>query len=113
MILEQCKGVHWVDLGESFQTHIFLQNLASIQPRMGPKKFESSSKKSSRRPPQALGPGVSDLQKGQSVQGDRFDLGGTGGVGTPHPREEDRFSVFLGGSGRKLAAFQHIAAGVC
>ena len=32
MILEQCKGVHCVDLGESFQTHIFLQNLASMQP---------------------------------------------------------------------------------
>ena len=25
MILEQCKGVHCVDLGENFQTHIFLQ----------------------------------------------------------------------------------------
>ena len=32
-IAEQCKGVHCVDLGESFQTHIYLQNLASIQPR--------------------------------------------------------------------------------
>ena len=29
---KQCKGVHCVDLGESFQTHIFLQILASIQP---------------------------------------------------------------------------------
>ena len=28
-----CKGVHCVDLGESFQTHIFLQNFVSIQPR--------------------------------------------------------------------------------
>ena len=27
------KGVHFVDLGESFPTHIYLQNLASIQPR--------------------------------------------------------------------------------
>ena len=32
-ITELCKGVHCVDLGESYQTHIFLQNLASIQPR--------------------------------------------------------------------------------
>ena len=32
MISELCKGVHCVDLGESFQTHIYLQNLASIQP---------------------------------------------------------------------------------
>ena len=39
MILEQCKGVHCVDLGESFQTHIYLQNLASIQPRTSPLKF--------------------------------------------------------------------------
>ena len=33
MILDQCKGVHCVDLGESFQTHIYLQNFVSIQPR--------------------------------------------------------------------------------
>ena len=32
MISELCKGVHCVDLDESFQTHIYLQNLASIQP---------------------------------------------------------------------------------
>ena len=30
---ERCKGVHCVDLGESFPTRIYLQNLASIQPR--------------------------------------------------------------------------------
>ena len=34
---ERCKGVHCVDLGERFPTHIFLQNLASIQPRTIPK----------------------------------------------------------------------------
>ena len=44
MILEQCKQVHCVDLGESFQTHILLQNLASIAPitpppRTSPVKF--------------------------------------------------------------------------
>ena len=27
------EGVHFVDLDESFQAHIYLQNLASIQPR--------------------------------------------------------------------------------
>ena len=32
--------MHCVDLGESFQTHIFLQNLASIQPRTSPIKFD-------------------------------------------------------------------------
>ena len=31
-IEELCKGMHCVDLGESCQTHIFLQNLAPIQP---------------------------------------------------------------------------------
>ena len=36
-IAELCKGVHCVDLGESFQTHIYLQNLASIQPRRWPR----------------------------------------------------------------------------
>ena len=39
MILKLCKGVHCVDLGESFQTHIYLQNLALIQPRTSPVKF--------------------------------------------------------------------------
>ena len=43
MILELCKGVHCVDLGESFPTHIFLQNLASIQPRTSPVKFARPS----------------------------------------------------------------------
>ena len=42
-IAELCKGVHCVDLGESFQTHIYLQNLASIQPRTSPVKFARSS----------------------------------------------------------------------
>ena len=42
VILELCKGVHCVDLGESFQTHIYLQNLASIQPRTSPLKFVGS-----------------------------------------------------------------------
>ena len=33
-----CKGVHCVDLGESFPTSIYLQNLVSIQPRTSPTK---------------------------------------------------------------------------
>ena len=43
MILELCKGVHCVDLGESFQTHIYLQILVSTQPRTSPVKFARSS----------------------------------------------------------------------
>ena len=40
-IRELCKGVHCVDLGESFPTSIFLQNLASIQQRTSPLKLDS------------------------------------------------------------------------
>ena len=42
-IKERCKGVHCVDLGESFPRSIYLQNLASIQPRTSPVKFVNSS----------------------------------------------------------------------
>ena len=38
---ERCKGVHCVDLGESFHMSICLQNVASIQPRTSPSKLES------------------------------------------------------------------------
>ena len=34
--------MHCVDLGKSFQTHIFLQNFVSIQPRTSPVKFAAS-----------------------------------------------------------------------
>ena len=40
-IPKRCRGVHFVDLGESFPTHIYLQNLASIQPRTSPSKLDS------------------------------------------------------------------------
>ena len=39
VIRERCKGVHCVDLGESFPTSIYLQKSASIQPRTSPLKF--------------------------------------------------------------------------
>ena len=42
-IRERWKGVHCVDLDESFPTSIYLQNLASIQPRTSPNKFETLS----------------------------------------------------------------------
>ena len=45
-----CEGVHCVDLGESFQTHIHLQNLASTQPSTSPLKFARSSSAPRRRP---------------------------------------------------------------
>ena len=34
--------MHCVDLDESFQTHIYLQNFISIQPRTSPVKFAAS-----------------------------------------------------------------------
>ena len=37
--LKRCKGVHCVDLSESFPTSIYLQKSASIQPRTSPSKF--------------------------------------------------------------------------
>ena len=40
----------YVDLGESFPTHIFLQNLASIQPRTSLVKFARSSNAAAPRP---------------------------------------------------------------
>ena len=43
LFLELCKRVHCVDLGESFQTHIYLQNFVSIQPRTSPVKFAASA----------------------------------------------------------------------
>ena len=41
-IAELCKGVHCVDLGESFPTHSLLQNLDSIQPLASSFKFARS-----------------------------------------------------------------------
>ena len=38
-IRERCKGVHCVDLSESFPTSIYLQKSASIHPRTSPSKF--------------------------------------------------------------------------
>ena len=40
-IPKRCKGVHCVDLGESFPTSIYLQKSASIQPRTSPSKVYS------------------------------------------------------------------------
>ena len=64
-LAELCKGVHFVDLGESFQTHIYLQNLASTQPRTSPLKFAARrcgvSAERSAAPPRAARPGWASL----------------------------------------------------
>ena len=58
MIVEQCKGVNCVNLGESFQTHIYLQKLASIQKITSSIKFDRLAQKLSgpRRTPRRLPP---------------------------------------------------------
>ena len=60
MVLEQCRGVHFLDFGERFQKHTYLQNLASIQPRT------SSTKMRARRPTQ---PRDLYTEKWQTLQG--------------------------------------------
>ena len=57
MILELCKGVHCVDIGESFQTHIYFQNFVSIQRRTSPPKFPIFAV-NTRQPGGAPSPGV-------------------------------------------------------
>ena len=54
MILEQCKRVHCVDLGESFRKNSYLQNLALIQPRTSSPKLPRH-----RRWPRDSGPNAS------------------------------------------------------
>ena len=46
ILRSESGGVHCVDLGESFPTSIHLQNLASMQPRTSPVKFDRLSEKS-------------------------------------------------------------------
>jgi len=43
VILEQCKVVQCVDVGNIFQTHIYLQKLASIQQITSPLEFEDGA----------------------------------------------------------------------
>ena len=77
--------MYFVDLGESFLTYIYLQNLASIQPRTSPFKFARS--------PRTDPPGVPQLhercrvvsngtQDHAEVRDHPLEAGG------PHPRRE-------------------------
>ena len=65
--------MHCVDLGESFQTHIFLQNLASIQPRTSPLKFaRSTGAEDGRRQASVLGSVIDGIERiGRSGKIDR------------------------------------------
>ena len=97
VILEQCKGMHCVDLGESFPTHIFLQNLASIQPRTSPVKFARSLAEPA-SPPGAISTegmedrkAVQDLVRNLGASFNRkFDEAGTG-----VPRRRPRIALAL------------------
>ena len=68
-ITELCKGVHCVDLGESIQTHIFLQILASIQPRTSPVKFARSSRTPTSKWFRPLPQGISPPRGAPSCKG--------------------------------------------
>ena len=54
-IPKRCKGVHCVDLGESFQISIYLHNVSSIQPRTSLAKFRPTKHRPAlrSRPPDA------------------------------------------------------------
>ena len=72
MILGQCKGVHCVDLGESFQTHIFLQNFVSIQPRLSPcpkPRIPTDPPRNQRVTAKPAKPGVLDVLPAQARRG--------------------------------------------
>ena len=59
-IPKRCKGVHYVDLGESFptSTSIYLQNLVSIQPRTSQPASRERALQSSGADPDARRPTV-------------------------------------------------------
>ena len=86
VILEQGKGVHCVDLGESFQTHIYLQNFVSIQPRTSPVKFAASRDKPVTSPLVAASPG--DPPSGEPASGGAPVRGGRGEGARAHHRAE-------------------------
>ena len=71
VILELCKGVHCVDLDESFQTHIYLQNLASMQPRTSPLNFAASrdSRRSARCATRLTGPADAPAESRPRLRG--------------------------------------------
>ena len=73
MCLKLCNGVHCVDLGESFQTHVYLQNFASIQPRTSPVKFARPSNAAASGPPARAGAktaGPGDRPRGAGAGGE-------------------------------------------
>ena len=82
--------MHRVDLGESFQTHIFLQIFASIQPKTSPLKFARSSRldpltpaRTGRRTPAHV------LTEVRPAAGPRAG-GPRGAAGGAHPRYDQR-----------------------
>ena len=78
-IRDRCKGVHCVDLGESFSTSIYLQNLASIQPRTSLVKFARS--------PHTVPPGLQYTERCANAQS-KFDF--LSAVGREGPRRHVR-----------------------
>ena len=87
-IEERCKGVHCVDLGESFPTSLYLQKSASIQPRTSPSKFEGKFNSifiRLLRHGQPLAP-----RRLAAARADRWKGGQGGGAGEREPEPEQR-----------------------
>ena len=94
VILELRKGVHCVDLGEIFQTHIYLQNLASIQPRTSPVKFARAPSGQLRRRLELFNTKVLvlvvvELGRGERAGSDRPGRSGAGRPSHPELRAKD------------------------
>ena len=82
--------VHCVDLGESFLTHIYLQNLASIQPFTSPVKFARSPRTD---PPRWVLPGQSQCVRSISTYVGFFQAESVCNrkpIGSPTPAKQDK-----------------------
>ena len=79
------KHVNYVDLVKSFPTNIFLQNLASIQKRTSPIKFDHLAEKSDKGSISNLSTKVAGpVQRGDRRGEPAEDGVGLGPVGAPH-----------------------------
>ena len=96
MILEQCKGVHCVGLGESFPRHIFLQNLTSIQPITSLVKFALHGART-------RGPSCPDVRRAEAVKQDMVSL-------RELIRGEELVSFWRGRTRRVVAKIGNISA---
>ena len=102
--------MHCVDLGESFRTHIFLQNFVSIQPRTSPLKFagdpllDESGGPSESLQPALLGTALSTRGRSSCRRPS---------AATPTPRQRRPTSAEGGRQRRQRASVGKISAKCC